>query len=926
MVDPSASRFWQAALQSGLVDARGLTACWEAIPPEKRNAPEHLDRRLARQAVQQELVTLWQAQQLIAGRTNGFRVDRYVLCNLIGHGGMGRVYLARDTRLGRLVALKILSPERMSNPRAIARFQREARVGALLQHENLVRLYDFGESNGRYFLVMEYIDGKTVGALITAQGPMPPATAVRLTRQIALGLEHIHRKGLIHRDVNPYNILVTHEGVAKLADLGLAIDLADEERVTREGATVGTFDYVAPEQARHSHSADIRSDIYSLGCTIYHMIAGRVPFPSPSLPEKLFAHQALEPEPLDRIISDVPPGLVEVVQRMMRKNPEERYATPLQVAQALELFLPEYSLRARDLDDENTPPQGMEKGSRSVANPPSPSQSGEVFAASSGHPAQSSLGGAEGRSLGRETGAQVAASGQLASSSGIPGTGPPAVMTPPILTPVEDDIPLLVDLGPEPPLTESLPRPRSWFGLEKLTRSESGSGSSEGGPAAAPPREKGRWWWKRRHFWVLAVIALMVALLLFGTAVARTLWGEWAGGWARFRKVPPSSSDRSQTGKESSEAAQPSIQEARSLESAPIRVLTPDGQESPAADFTEAIELALGGKGVIVFHNREPLTLTAGGRGDLVFANGWLTLRAAPGVNPVLIIEQGSTRPWLTVGAAMNLILEGLTMIAHLPPKPSGSSAAPPPLIKAAGPVEVRSCSFQARGPGATTGTVALLSDGAHLKVDRCWFQGFGTAIEARALGGSSTEIRQSIFVGSLAAERPGWAVRYRYQGGGRRTGRRLAFDHCTVSSWGWLELVGFAPEAAPQLEVTACAIRTEALVAWEPARPDIPLTRESVKWTGKGNLLDVRGRSWVVRSRDLAPGLPPDITNQESWSRVVEELDPLTGEIEFPVAAPSAPESLRESQVFTIRVTPHGAANVGADAALVGPPTPPSL
>ena len=298
MVDPQASRFWLSSLQSGLLDVQSLTACWDAIPPDKREAVEHLDRRLARQAVQLNQLTLWQAQQLLAGRTSGFRVDRYLLLDLIGHGGMGRVYLARDTRLNRLVALKILAPERMNNPRAIARFQREARVGAQLQHENLVRIYDFGESNGRYFLVMEYIEGKTIGSLITAQGPMPPPTAARLARQIALGLEHAHRKGLIHRDVNPYNVLVTHEGIAKLADLGLAIDLAEEDRVTREGATVGTFDYVAPEQARHSHAADIRSDIYSLGCTIYHMISGQVPFPESKPAGKAFRPPGHGAEPL----------------------------------------------------------------------------------------------------------------------------------------------------------------------------------------------------------------------------------------------------------------------------------------------------------------------------------------------------------------------------------------------------------------------------------------------------------------------------------------------------------------------------------------------------------------------------------------------------------------------------------------------------
>jgi len=335
MFDPRASDFWRATVRSGLMDAESLTACWDAIEPTKRDVPEHINRRLARQAVQAEMLTFWQAQQLLAGKSTGFKIDRYLLLDLIGQGGMGRVYLARDTRLDRRVALKILAAERLSNPRSVARFQREARLGAKLQHENLVRIYDYGVSSGKYFLVMEYIEGKTIAALISEQGPMPPATAVRLTRQVALGLEHAHRKGMIHRDVNPYNILVTHDGTAKLADLGLAIALAEEERVTRDGATVGTFDYVAPEQARASRTADGRSDIYSLGCTIYHMCAGQVPFPSPNLAEKLLAHQTTEPTPLCRMVLGLPAGLSEIVERMMKKLPDERYATPLLVALAL---------------------------------------------------------------------------------------------------------------------------------------------------------------------------------------------------------------------------------------------------------------------------------------------------------------------------------------------------------------------------------------------------------------------------------------------------------------------------------------------------------------------------------------------------------------------------------------------------------------
>ena len=337
MLEPSASRFWQAALQSGLTDAQALQPCWDAIPPEKR-LPEHIDRRLARQAVQSGVLTLWQAQQLIAGKSTGFKIDRYILLDLIGQGGMGRVYLARDSRLNRRVAVKILTTERVNNPRAIARFHREALVGAQLQHENLVRIYDEGEANGRCYLVMEYIEGKNIGQMIAQDGQIPYPIAARLTRHVALGLDHARLKGLIHRDVNPYNILVTQQGVAKLTDLGLAIDLAVSDRVTRDGATVGTFDYVSPEQARHSHSVDARSDIYSLGCTIYHMLAGHVPYPTASLPEKLYGHQLIDPEPLSRICPGVPNGLTQVVSKMMRKSPDDRYQDPLECAQALEPY------------------------------------------------------------------------------------------------------------------------------------------------------------------------------------------------------------------------------------------------------------------------------------------------------------------------------------------------------------------------------------------------------------------------------------------------------------------------------------------------------------------------------------------------------------------------------------------------------------
>ncbi len=212
-------------------------------------------------------------------------------------------------------------------------------MGAQLQHENLVRIYDEGEAAGHLFLVMEYIDGKSVGHLIGERGALPAGVTARCGRQIARGLDHACQKGLLHRDVNPQNILIALNGTAKLTDMGLAIDLSDQgEQVTRDGATVGTFDYISPEQACSSRELDIRSDLYSLGCTLYHMLAGRVPFPHPTLPEKLYAHQALAPAPISSIVTDVPKGLEQIVLRLMAKSPENRYQTPADVVQALEPF------------------------------------------------------------------------------------------------------------------------------------------------------------------------------------------------------------------------------------------------------------------------------------------------------------------------------------------------------------------------------------------------------------------------------------------------------------------------------------------------------------------------------------------------------------------------------------------------------------
>lgn len=334
MVEPEASRFWQASMRCGLVEVETLNTWWNAIPPEKR-VFDKVDVYLARQSVESGALTLWQAQQLMNGRWQGLRLGKYVLLQLLGQGGMGRVYLARDTRMDRLVALKTLSKSRSQNPRAVARFAREIRVGAKLQHENLIRVYDDGIEYGLRFLVMEYIDGKPVARLLQELGRLPVEAAADLARQVLLGLEHLHEQELLHRDVNPANILVNRSGVAKLTDLGLAVDLDDSEVLTRDGATVGTFEYISPEQARDGRAIDIRSDIYSLGCTLYQMLAGRTPFPGLSAQEKILAHQFAVAEPITGLVPGCPPGLAVVVHRMLQKSPDDRYARPIDAARAL---------------------------------------------------------------------------------------------------------------------------------------------------------------------------------------------------------------------------------------------------------------------------------------------------------------------------------------------------------------------------------------------------------------------------------------------------------------------------------------------------------------------------------------------------------------------------------------------------------------
>src|SRR5438067_1595349 len=266
----------------------------------------------------------------IAGR----RLGHFELIEAIGSGGMAAVLKARDLELGRTVALKILPPESARDPESVTRFKQEARAAARLDHDNVARVYFCGEDQGLHFIAFEFVEGVTLRNLIDSRGVLPAGECVRYMIQVAAGLNHAAERGVVHRDIKPSNIIVTPDGRAKIVDMGLARHLESGSvngGVTQSGVTLGTFDYISPEQALDPRQADVRSDIYSLGCTFYHALTGRPPVPEGTAAKKLHAHQHVEP--LDpRVLNPaVPDELAAVLARMMAKDPAARYQTPTEL-------------------------------------------------------------------------------------------------------------------------------------------------------------------------------------------------------------------------------------------------------------------------------------------------------------------------------------------------------------------------------------------------------------------------------------------------------------------------------------------------------------------------------------------------------------------------------------------------------------------
>ena len=279
------------------------------------------------------------SESAATGSRRTVRIGKYEVVAHVATGGMGAVYRALDTEENREVALKVLTPEMAAKPAMLERFRREAHHAAKLCHENIVAVYEFNEINGTYYIAMEFVEGIDLHDYIDQKGTLDPEESRQIIIQAARALAHAHTFGIVHRDIKPSNFLLTRKNnklVIKLTDLGLAREAQSEAyRVTRAGTTVGTVDYISPEQARDSGSADIRSDLYSLGCTWFHMLAGHPPFPDGGLAERLYKHMEAEPPDVREFNPRVSRQLYVVLGKLLAKKPADRYQDPTELLQAL---------------------------------------------------------------------------------------------------------------------------------------------------------------------------------------------------------------------------------------------------------------------------------------------------------------------------------------------------------------------------------------------------------------------------------------------------------------------------------------------------------------------------------------------------------------------------------------------------------------
>jgi serine/threonine-protein kinase len=360
MAIDSVATFLDAVRQNQLLEPIHVNECVQ-------DARRFTDpRALAQHLMTKNWLTPFQVNTIFQGQASSLVLGQYRILERLGEGGMGQVYKARHQTMGRIVAIKVIRKDRLGNANLIRRFHREIQLAATLAHPNVVLAFDADQVGGTHFYAMEYVDGTDLSRLVKQSGPLPVATACEYIRQAAGGLQHAHERGLVHRDIKPGNLLVTKgeptangpalgpargkrtggqpvKPLVKILDMGLArVAFAEDEAtgisISHDGTVRGTPDFMAPEQAKNSSMVDWRADIYSLGCTLYYLLTGSVPFPGGTNIEKLLHHQMDTPRPVEQFRNDVPPGVRAILQRMMAKRVEDRLQSGGEVAHALAPF------------------------------------------------------------------------------------------------------------------------------------------------------------------------------------------------------------------------------------------------------------------------------------------------------------------------------------------------------------------------------------------------------------------------------------------------------------------------------------------------------------------------------------------------------------------------------------------------------------
>ena len=329
--------FLATALAADLIAPAQLPRAEAAIPADAETPVD-----AARALVAAGLLTRFQAERLVAGRTDGFHLGAYVILEQIGRGAMGRVYKAKHQTLNRFVAIKVFASEWTRSTAAQQAFRHEARTAAQLNHPNIVTAYDANEHAGRFYLVCELVDGPNLETLIRDRGLLPVSEVCELVRQVATGLEHAHSKGMVHRTIKPTNLLITQpsktsaESLVKIADFGIAKLQPAQGNTPLPGGLLDAADYIAPEQARNPRTADHRADLYSLGAVMYFLLTGKPPFPGGTIEQKVRRHQYEQPGRIERIRPDVPPPVAALVHQLLAKNPDARPASAAEVVERLE--------------------------------------------------------------------------------------------------------------------------------------------------------------------------------------------------------------------------------------------------------------------------------------------------------------------------------------------------------------------------------------------------------------------------------------------------------------------------------------------------------------------------------------------------------------------------------------------------------------